>query len=56
MNREIKILFQYLKRILLANKFPFQRYIVCYAKVCRSKIIGLCVCFVCVGGGGGGGG
>ena len=46
-------IFPIFKRILFAVKFPFQRYIVCWSKVCHSKIIGLCVC---VWGGGGGGG
>ena len=37
-------IFQYLKCILIIIKFPFQRYIVCWGKICRSKII--------IGGGG----
>ena len=32
-------IFKYLKWILLAVKFPFQRYIVCCSKICHSKII-----------------
>ena len=40
-----KIFFQYLKLILLAIKFPFQWYIVCWGQFRSSKIIG--------GGGGG---
>ena len=30
----------YLKLVLLTAKFPFQRYIVCWGKICRSQLIG----------------
>ena len=48
LNREIKIFFKYLKWILFAAKFLFQRHIVCWGKIYGSKTIG--------GGRGGGGG
>ena len=38
--REIKIFLKYLKWILFAVKFSFQRYIVCWGKIYGSKIIG----------------